>query len=214
MKRDNKGFSLVELVVIIAIMAILIAALGVNLGLIKKYHAKECRQMIYSSLESGRLITLSKSAGGTATTGSNATQTYLAFFKNTTDNCNYYAVVVEGVVTDVKKISKSDVKIYFGPTNTPATPSEISSFTCLDSYACAVGKKNLSVNMLSDDPALLDAAVSGSYVIAYNRSTGGFLKDDSGNINLSIYANSGKYYYPIFLYGSTGKIQNGGMIKG
>lgn len=213
MKKNNKGFSLIELIVIIAMLAILIGAVGVNLGLIKKYHAKECRQMIYSSLESGRLISLSKSTGGKTTNGSDATKTYLAFFRNATDNCNYYAIIVEGSVTDIKKISKSDVRIFFGPTNKDVSPAVIKGFTCLDSYTFDIGKKDLNINMLTDFPTLLDDVISGGYRIAYNRSTGGFLQDSSGNVNLSIYANSGKYYYPVFLYKSTGKVKTGGMIK-
>jgi prepilin-type N-terminal cleavage/methylation domain-containing protein len=211
MKKKNGGFSLIELVVVMAILAILITAIGTNLGLIKKYHAKECRQMIYSSLENGRLSALSKSEGGTS---SDNTNTYLVFFKNTSDNCNYYIVVEKGVATDIRKISKSDVKIYLGPTNQAASASAISSFTCIDSYSSAVGgKKNLNTAMLTDNPNVFDDAIASGYRVAFNRSTGGFLADSSGNINLSFYANSGKYYYPVFLYQKTGKVKTGTMIK-
>lgn len=210
MKKDNRGFSLIELVVVIAILAILISAISVNLGLLKKYHAKECRQMIYSSLENGRLISLSKSSGGTTV---DDTTTYLSFFKNGADNCNYYAVVVEGEITDVKKISKSDVTIYFGPGNTPAAASSIDGFVCLDTYTVNTAPKNINITkVLEAGSGGWASDIANGYKIAFNRSTGGFLKDAGGSINLSIYANAGKYYYPVFLYRTTGKIKTGSVI--
>lgn len=209
MKRDNKGFSLIELIIIIAILAILVGTVGANLGLIKKYNAKECRQMIYSSLESGRLISLSKSGGGTTTED---TQTFLSFFYNPSDGCNYYAVVVEGEVTDIKKISKNGVKIYFGASNEAASASSITGFTCLTTYSLGTMPKNMTINKITED--LTNEIIDNGYRIAYNRATGGFLKDGSGNINLSIYAVAGKYYYPVYLYPGTGKIKVGNVIYG
>lgn len=208
MRKDNKGFSLIELIVVIAILAIILGALGANLGLIKKYNAKECRQMIYSSLESGRLISLSKSAGGAY---SDTTNTFLSFFHNPNDDCNYYAMVVEGEVTDIKKISKAKVTIYMGPTNTAVSKSTVLGYTPLDNYSISSMPKTMSINKLTTD--LSDAIINNGYRVAYNRSTGGFLKDSSGNVNKSMYAVSGQYCYAVYLYPGTGKVKTAGPIQ-
>ena len=76
MKDDNRGFSLVELIVVVAILAILLGVMAANIGRISGYRAKECRTKVVSSLENGRLVTLSKSRGGSYIGN---TKTYLVF---------------------------------------------------------------------------------------------------------------------------------------
>lgn len=60
---NNKGVSLVELVVIIAIMAILSTGLISMIGILNGRAARECAQDTLSALSKVRVLTLSKSTG-------------------------------------------------------------------------------------------------------------------------------------------------------
>ncbi|WP_022758298.1 pilus assembly FimT family protein [Butyrivibrio fibrisolvens] len=60
---NNKGVSLVELVVIIAIMAILSTGLISMISILNGRAARECAQDTLSALSKVRVLTLSKSAG-------------------------------------------------------------------------------------------------------------------------------------------------------
>lgn len=60
---NNRGVSLVELVVIIAIMAVLSTGLISMIGLLNGRAARECAQDTLSSLSKVRVLTLSKSTG-------------------------------------------------------------------------------------------------------------------------------------------------------
>lgn len=60
MKRDNRGLSLVELMIVIAILAVVsgIVALGIGVAISKP--AEECARKIQQSLEGARVYTMGK----------------------------------------------------------------------------------------------------------------------------------------------------------
>lgn len=197
MKKDNRGFSLIELVAVIAIMLILIGTMAANVARISGYRAKECRTKVVSSLENGRLQTLSKSRGGTTTADA---QTYLSFIKNTADGCNYYFLVVDSNVKDVKKISKSRVTLKVAYSE-DAVSSGASAIVERDA-----GIKNISTN--SSPTVLADMAANGTRV-AYDRQSGAFLKNSSDAYIYRFFAESGNYSYGITLHPKTGKVEVG-----
>lgn len=60
MKKDNAGFSLIELIVVIAIMVIVAGIGAAWIGNISGYRARECSGKISSSLTSSKIKALSK----------------------------------------------------------------------------------------------------------------------------------------------------------
>lgn len=60
MKKNNKGFSLVELIVVIAIMVILTGLISMGVGIAVSKPADECAAKIKSSLQSLRVTTMGK----------------------------------------------------------------------------------------------------------------------------------------------------------
>lgn len=196
MKEDNRGFSLVELVIIIAIMAILIAAMAVNIGRISGYRAKECRTKVVSSLENGRLVTLSKSRGGSNITNTN---TYLVFVRNNANGCNYCITVVENEVTEVKKISKGNVTLKYSYTKNATDGTPIGSF----SNSHGLG--------LDSPDADLQAAIAAGFKVGFSRQNGAFLSYDSaGNTNVyQMFASLGRYNYGITIHPKTGEVEVG-----
>ena len=60
---NDKGVSLVELIIIIAIMAVLSTGLISMIGILNGRAARECAQDTLSALSKVRVLTLSKSAG-------------------------------------------------------------------------------------------------------------------------------------------------------
>lgn len=200
MKDDNRGFSVIELMVIVAIMAILIGVLAANIGRISGYRAKECRTKVMSSLENGRLMTLSKSRGGTSLVNSN---TYLCFVRNETDGCNYCLTVVENEITDVKKVSKGKVTLKYSYTKDATDGTPIGSFA---------GPSTLSMETAD---ATLQTALAAGTKIAFNRQNGAFLPVDSAGTTYyyQLFATLGQYNYGITIHPKTGKIEVGTRTK-
>ncbi len=200
MKDDNRGFSLVELIVVVAIIAILLGVMAANIGRISGYRAKECRTKVISSLENGRLMTLSKSRGGSNMTD---TRTYLVFVRNNGNGCNYCITVVENQITDVKKVSKGNVTLKYSTTKDATDGTPIGAFD---------GPKNLGIN--SPDTVLQDA-VSAGFKVGFSRQNGAFLPYDSaGNTNVyQMFATLGAYNYGITIHPRTGEVEVGNRTR-
>ncbi len=60
MKKDNRGITFVELIIVVAIMSILVGVTGYGLGLISGKPAEECAQKIVFSIEQSRTKALGK----------------------------------------------------------------------------------------------------------------------------------------------------------
>lgn len=200
MKNDNKGFSLVELIVIVAIMAILLGVLAANISRISGYRAKECRTKVISSLENGRLMTLSKSRGGSSLV---STKTYLVFVRNNTNGCNYCLTVIEDEITDVKKISKGKVTLQYSTDKSATGGTPIGAFN---------GPNSLSIE---SDPDVLDDAKAAGTKVGFSRQNGAFLPNDAAGTTYiyQMFASLGPYNYGITLHPKTGKVEVGGRTR-
>lgn len=60
MKKKNAGFTIVELIVVVAMLSIFIGIFVVNVGRITGYNAKECYKKISSAITENKIETLSK----------------------------------------------------------------------------------------------------------------------------------------------------------
>lgn len=105
MKSDNRGMSLVEIIIVVSIVAILGGALIGSTGVIGRYRAKECAKKTISAINNTKVHAMSKSLGGTlVSTGTtpNASNVYAHFYQNTDDYfvCDIYANPSMGSVTD------------------------------------------------------------------------------------------------------------------
>lgn len=198
MKDDNRGFSIIELMVIIAIMAIMLGVLAANIGRISGYRAKECRTKVISSLENGRLMTLSKSRGGSTVATSN---TYLCFVRNDTDGCNYCITVVENEITDVKKISKGKVVLKYSFIKDATDGTPIGSFS---------GPSTLS---METPDATLQTALSAGTRVAFSRQNGAFLPTETSGYYYQMFASLGQYNYGITIHPKTGKVEVGSRTR-
>ena len=61
MKHDQRGFSLVELIVAVAIISILIGVGVRNLGVVQKYRVRECQDKLINAIQAHKIDALTKS---------------------------------------------------------------------------------------------------------------------------------------------------------
>lgn len=64
--RDNKGFSLIELVVVVALMALLVGVLGYSFSLVTGQEARQCANNLSTALDRAKNYALTKSGSSDA----------------------------------------------------------------------------------------------------------------------------------------------------
>lgn len=98
MKKNNKGFSLVELIVIIAIMAVLVGGVVGYAGVYGSTKVKNCAKEIESRLSETKVCAMSKS------------QAYITIYA---DDTGVYVTSVQGSVTETEKIGEKGLSVSY-----------------------------------------------------------------------------------------------------
>ena len=62
-KSNNQGFSLVEMIIVIAIMAIVVTTAGLSISVVSGRKVKKCADEIVSTIERARVLALGKDQG-------------------------------------------------------------------------------------------------------------------------------------------------------
>ena len=187
--EDNKGFSLVEILVCLAIIGVFLSFLFMNTGVINNYNTKEAAKKLNSSILNCRMYALSKSLGGAclpatsattdASTVGDSTNVYLRIYKNADDDyiCDLY---VNNLLADT-------------------------STTILESKTLSTKKIKISYT----DSAGVEHEVTNAnaVVIGFDRSNGSFLPMQGGSYVTDIKVLGATITYNMKLYSKTGKTE-------
>ena len=187
MKNDNKGFSLVELVIIIAIMGIVVTMLAANLGFLNDSAAKGCANSLKTAIGQTRIKTMGKK------------ETYLYVYK---DGKGYSIKTVNKgsksgdpiTVETNEKLAKNRVTVSYKfsqSTGSTTTPVEID-----DSHDLLIGfnRENGKLDMDASSSITFDGITRSVNTVA--NATGMIITVQSGN-----------FIYDITVYGATGKVE-------
>ena len=109
-KWNNRGMSLVELIVVIAILAVLATGLIGIMGILGGKQAREAAQDIATSLGKIRVMTMSKSAGAAADAAD--ADVYLKVSRDSSGNI-MIRQVVSGTVTDSIVIKGNHISHFY-----------------------------------------------------------------------------------------------------
>lgn len=183
MEHNNKGFSLVELIVVMAVMAILISVGVRNLGVLDTYRTRECKDKIESALKNSKIDCLSKSKSNTSTAYTGAKG----------------SAVTADAYLEIKYENKSVyVTKYLPEKNGGPTTAGISEKVSKGKNTVIKYKVNGAEETLSDGETL---------TIGYNRSSGAFLPiNAAGEYCEEIIIQAGTKTRTIHLETKTGKI--------
>ena len=200
---DNRGFSLVEFLVVVAIMSILIGVMAVSIGRLNSYRAKECKNKIAATLNAVQTTALSKSVGGKDIDVVKASSdgTYVTFFYYPNDRSIYMISTVKGQVSDVQKVGKNDVSVVFDyDGGTARTLSSVSGFI---SGTGRPRSLSIQTSNLND---IRDSARSVGVNIGFDRESGAYLPSSTDGNLTGISVTKGEYTYNITVHAKTGKI--------
>lgn len=102
--QNNNGFSLVELIVVIAIGVILASATAISISSVLGVAVKQCSRNIESVLNKAKVSTMGKDS------------VIVELYKNDgagNDGAYYYTVYVNGIESEKKKIGRSSLEITY-----------------------------------------------------------------------------------------------------
>lgn len=185
---DNKGFSLLELLIVMAIIVVVSVATTVSLSVISKGNAKKVNKNLYSTLSSLKTTTMSKTGD---------------WYMEVKKSGNQYEINTYSV-TEVKD---ADGKV----TGTETTLEE--SYKCSSSRISIAYKTNLK----SDDTDTIKIDDNNSIKISFSRSDGSCNKVESSDgtnlLDSTKYGNKGtfvisvsKNIYESTLWYKTGRV--------
>lgn len=92
--KQNKGYSLIELVVVIAIMMVLAGVIGLQINMIYGFYAKECAKNLEAQLNKVQITNMSKKL------------TEMEIYKK---NDGYYVKVIENRGTAAEKVTEKKI---------------------------------------------------------------------------------------------------------
>jgi prepilin-type N-terminal cleavage/methylation domain-containing protein len=118
-RQRNSGFSLVELITVIAIMGVLSGLITISAGLLSGRQAKQCRDELLASLENVRVTTLGKKSVVAAI--ENDGTGYVLKVTSTANGTDY--------VTKSTTICGNRVKLYSSVSEDGSTRAEITSLS-------------------------------------------------------------------------------------
>lgn len=183
-KNNNGGFSLVELVIVIAIMAVLVGVMATSITSLTGRRVRKCADEIVTTLERTRVLTLGKEQ--------NQVECVISY---DTDKKEYKAQILQGgtVVTD-RILGKDPIKItvYFEENST----------------------EYLLTDLMGSDSLLPYVSASKGLHLVFNRASGAFEKNTttltSGSTDMGycqrIDVSNGTRTIEITTVGKTGKI--------
>lgn len=192
--KDNKGFSLVEILVCLAIIGVFLSFLFMNTGVINTYNTKEAAKKLNSSILNCRMYALSKSLGGsklpdanaaTASTVPNSTNVYLKVYKDSNDDyvCDLY---VNNEISD-------------------SSPSILESKV--------LSTKKVKITYTDSAGITHDVDSANGLVLGFDRSNGAFLPQESGEYITEINVLGAKVTYNMTLYSKTGKTEYRSVVN-
>ncbi|MDE7428119.1 MAG: prepilin-type N-terminal cleavage/methylation domain-containing protein [Lachnospiraceae bacterium] len=161
--KDNKGYSLIELVIVIAIIALIISTVFYSLVMVFSANAKSCANDIQRAIADCKVTTMGKSSA------------YMELYRDTDQN-----VYTRMYVRD-------------------------SSGTYVPSEPQQVGSSRVYVAYIPKDGAETELTAGDKIEIWFDRASGGFTEDGSGNIYEMLRVQGGSKNYKIVLTKLTGK---------
>ncbi len=188
MRRDNKGFSLIELIIIIAIMGIIITILGGNFVYVNYSAAKGCANSLKTAIGQTRIKTMGKK------------ETYLYVYKD--GNGYSMKTISKGsksgdpiTVESSEWLAKNKVTVSY--TIKTSTGADVGPVTIDDTHSLMIGFNRESGKLDTDTTAtaITFDGISKAVTTAANET------------GMIINVQSGDHIYDITIHGATGKVE-------